>query len=70
MSNPGFPLNVNDITGITRGDEVTVNNDLNMFPLIPGSLDRYYPSSGQSPSPGNSYNFGRPFDNNENNFSK
>jgi hypothetical protein len=32
MSNPGFPLNVNDITGITRGDEVTVNNDLNLFP--------------------------------------
>jgi hypothetical protein len=46
MSNPGFPLNVHDITGITRGEEVTVNNDLNMFPLIPGSLDRYYPSSG------------------------
>lgn len=31
MSNPRFPLNVHDITGITRGEEITVNHDLNML---------------------------------------
>lgn len=52
-SHTGFPpLNINDITGITRGGEVTVVNDPNAYPPVSGSVDRFYPSSGASPSPG------------------
>lgn len=52
MSNTmaGGHLNINDITGITRGGEVTVTNDPAMFPPhLQGSVDRYY--FPQSPSP-------------------
>jgi len=51
-SNPGFPENINDVTGITRGGEVTVVNDPHAFPPVNGSVERFYPSSGASPSPG------------------
>lgn len=61
-SHTGFPLNINDITGITRGGEVTVVNDPNAYPPVSGSVERFYPSSGASPSPGatGGYGYGKP----------
>lgn len=59
-SNTGFPLNLNDITGITRGGEVTVVNDPNAYPPVGGSVERFYPSSGASPSPIGPGGYGKP----------